>query len=123
MAEPMFELGSGLRDARLRRGLELDAVEEATRISRRYLRAIEEERFELLPGDAYARAFLRSYADFLGLDAKPFVDEYNARLAGRTDEPALVSQPLRPRRQRPFAASLRRWPLLVGVALATLVGV
>lgn len=83
MAEAMFALGSGLRDARLRRGLELEEVEEETRISRRYLRALEEERFELLPGDAYAKAFLRSYADFLGLDAKAFVDEYTARLSER----------------------------------------
>ena len=71
----MVALGSDLRAARLRRGLELEEVAEQTRISRRYLRALEEERFELLPGDAYAKSFLRSYADYLGLDARMFADE------------------------------------------------
>ena len=50
-----------------------------TRIPRRYLHALEDERFELLPGSAYAKGFLRVYADYLGLDGQLFVDEYNAR--------------------------------------------
>src|SRR5207245_7588531 len=108
--QAMFMLGPALRDARLRRGLELEEVEEQTRISRRYLRALEEENFELLPGDAYATAFLRSYAAFLGLDPKHYVDEYNARLAETAHEPPLASQPMwSPGRRRPLAA-LRRWP-------------
>ena len=51
----MFQLGSSLREARLRRGLDLADVERATRIRSRYLAALEEERFDVLPGEAYAK--------------------------------------------------------------------
>jgi len=87
----MFALGASLEEARRRRGLDLEQVEEATHIHRRYLRALEEERFELLPGDAYAKGFLRAYAQFLGLDANRYRDEFSARIAGRAPEPALVA--------------------------------
>jgi len=104
----MFELGATLKDARLRRSLELEQVEEETRISRRYLRALEEERFDLLPGDAYARAFLRSYADFLGLDASHYVDEYESRFGQPAHEPAVAGRrPRPPRRRFPVLSPLR----------------
>jgi transcriptional regulator with XRE-family HTH domain len=92
------DIGHRLREARESRGLSLDDVECATKIRVRHLDALEAERFELLPGDAYVRGFLRSYADFLGLEGQPFVDEYTARFPNA--EPALelapspVAQPL-----------------------------
>ena len=61
MVGAMVALGASLEEER-RRGLDLEQVEQATYIGRRYLRALEEERFELLPGDAYAKGFLRAYA-------------------------------------------------------------
>ena len=97
----MFEIGSSLREARIRRGVELAQAETATRIRAKYLNALEEEQFESLPGDAYARAFLRGYAKFLGLDPELFVDEYNARFPV-VEEPGL-SRP-RPRRALPVVA-------------------
>src|SRR5713226_8028462 len=118
----MFELGVSLKEARLRGSLELEQVEEQTRISRRYLRALEDERFELLPGDAYAKAFLRSYADFLGLDAKLYVDEYTARFGPRAPEPAPASAPTRRRRPRPLRA-VRPWPLVVATAAVAVLAV
>jgi hypothetical protein len=66
----MFELGSSLHEARVRRGLELAQVAAETRIRTRYLQALEDERFELLPGSVYAKGFLRAYADYLGLEAR-----------------------------------------------------
>jgi cytoskeleton protein RodZ len=75
----VFQIGSSLRDARTRRGLELAQVERDTRIRPRYLQALEDEQFDLLPGEAYAKGFLRTYADFLGLEGERFVDEYNSR--------------------------------------------
>jgi cytoskeletal protein RodZ len=75
----LIEIGSTLRAARERQGLELGEVERSTRIRERYLAALEEERFELLPARAYAKGFLRVYADFLGLDGRLFVDEFNSR--------------------------------------------
>jgi hypothetical protein len=75
----VFEIGSSLREARLRKGLDFLEVERATKIRAKYLRALEQERFDLLPSQTYVRGFLRSYADFLGLDGRLFVDEYTSR--------------------------------------------
>jgi helix-turn-helix protein/uncharacterized protein DUF4115 len=77
----VLEIGSSLREARISHGVELAQVDADTHIRTRYLKALEDERFDLLPGDAYARGFLRTYADYLGLDAELFVDEYKARFA------------------------------------------
>jgi hypothetical protein len=96
----MFQLGSSLREARLRRGLDLADVERATRIRSRYLAALEEERFDVLPGEAYAKGFLRSYAEFLGLDGTLYLDEYNTRFASG-EEPSLAPPSRRVRRPSP----------------------
>lgn len=81
----MFEIGESLREARIKRGLSPADVQKAIRIRDRYLQALEEERWELLPGDVYVKGFLRSYADFLGLDANLYIDEYNSRFAHSED--------------------------------------
>lgn len=85
----VFEIGSSLREARTRRGLSPADVHKAIRIRERYLTALEEERWELLPGEAYGKGFLRTYADFLGLHGRLYVDEYNARVAQHDEEPLL----------------------------------
>jgi cytoskeletal protein RodZ len=87
----MFEIGGSLREARLKRNLTPADVQKAIRIRDRYLQALEEERWELLPGDAYVKGFLRAYADYLGLDGNLYVEEYNSRFA-RPDEPQLVPE-------------------------------
>ena len=87
----MFEIGGSLREARLKRNLTPADVQKAIRIRDRYLQALEEERWELLPGDAYVKGFLRTYADYLGLDGQLYVEEYNSRFA-RPDEPQLVPE-------------------------------
>ena len=75
----MFEIGNSLREARLRQGLEFPEIEQATKIRGKYLRALEEEQFEVLPAQTYVKGFLRSYADYLGLDGQLYVDEFNSR--------------------------------------------
>ena len=112
----MFEIGSSLREARTRRGLALSDVERATHIRSRYLSALEEDRFDTLPGPAYAKGFLRTYADFLGLEGQRFVDEYNSRFEP-SEEPAAIP-PVLVRGRRPFA---NRLSLAVSVA-AILIG-
>jgi cytoskeletal protein RodZ len=87
----MFEIGGSLREARLKRNLTPADVQKAIRIRDRYLQALEEERWELLPGDAYVKGFLRTYADYLGLDGNLYVEEYNSRFA-RPEEPQLVPE-------------------------------
>src|SRR5919197_5626866 len=109
----MFEIGSSLREARTRRGLALSDVERDTRIRTRYLTALEEERFDALPGPAYAKGFLRTYADYLGLDAQQFVDEYDSRAApAEFPQAALPVRVRRPRRW--LGARLVAIPLAVG---------
>jgi hypothetical protein len=75
----MFEIGNSLREARVRQGLDYPQVELATKIRAKYIRALEEEEFDVLPSGTYIKGFLRSYADFLGLDGQLYVDEYNSR--------------------------------------------
>ena len=82
----MFEIGNSLREARVRQQLELTEVEQATKIRGRYLRALEEESFDALPAQTYVKGFLRTYADYLGLDGQLYVDEFNSRF-GDGDEP------------------------------------
>lgn len=60
----------------MRSGLDISDVEDRTKIRAKYLRALENEEWALLPGTAYTKGFLRSYADLLGLDARLLVDEY-----------------------------------------------
>ena len=67
-------IGATLKDARRRRGMDLSEVEERTKIRVRYLRAIENEDWDILPGPAYPR-LLRAYAH-LGLDGEGLADEY-----------------------------------------------
>ena len=97
----MFEIGSSLRDARLRQGLDLADAERATKIRTRYLEALEHERFEILPAQTYVKRFLRSYAEFLGLDGQLYVDEYNSRYATvEEDNPTRTRRPSLAREHR-----------------------
>jgi hypothetical protein len=75
----VFEIGNSLREARVRQGLDYSQVELATKIRAKYIRALEEEHFEVLPSGTYIKGFMRSYAEFLGLDGQLYVDEYNSR--------------------------------------------
>ncbi len=75
----MFEIGHSLREARVRQGLDYPQVELATKIRAKYIRALEEEEFAVLPPGTYIKGFMRSYAEFLGLDGQLYVDEYNSR--------------------------------------------
>lgn len=95
----MFDIGASLREARTRRGLSLDDVTAGLRIRERYVTALEEERWELMPGEAYAKGFLRMYAEFLGLDGSLYVDEYNERVAAHQEE-ALRPDSLAPSKGR-----------------------
>jgi hypothetical protein len=81
----VFEIGNSLREARMRRKIEFAQAEQATKIRGKYLRALEEERFDQLPAQTYVKGFLRTYADYLGLDGQLYVDEYNSRFVAGED--------------------------------------
>lgn len=102
-------LGDSLAEARLVRGLELRHVERDTRIRARYLSALEQERFDALPGDAYGLVFVRTYAAYLGLDADVYAEEYRRR-RGRRREPVVPAPSAGPPRRS-------RAPIVVGAAV------
>src|SRR6266511_1513312 len=93
----VFEIGNSLREARLRQGLDFPEIEQGTKIRAKYLRALEDEQFEVLPAQTYVKGFLRSYAEYLGLDGQLYVDEYNSRFVVGEEEP-----------ETPFRAARRR---------------
>ena len=82
---PLDTVGQDLRTARLRRGDDLATVSRYLKIRKDHLEALEEDRIEALPGRTYAVGFIRSYADYLGLDAVQCVERFKAEIAGRTD--------------------------------------
>jgi cytoskeleton protein RodZ len=112
----VFEIGSSLRNARERRKLDLADVEQATHIRVKYLQALEDERFDVLPGDAYVKGFLRTYADHLGLDGQQFLAEYNARFPAAEAPDAAPLVRVRPRR-RLLDARLVVIPVAVAIGL------
>ena len=75
----MADIGSTLREARMRERIDITEVEAQTKIRAKYLRAIENEEWDLLPGPVYAKSFLRTYGDYLGLDSRMLVDEFRRR--------------------------------------------
>jgi hypothetical protein len=116
----MFDIGSSLREARLRQDLDFPELEERTKIRPKYLRALEDERFDILPAPTYVRGFLRSYAESLGLDGQPFVDEYNSRFTvGEDDAPLRARRVPPPRRDRGPRESRIAAVALVAIAVAT----
>jgi cytoskeleton protein RodZ len=110
------ELGKRLREAREGRGLSLVQVQAATRIRRTFLEALEEEHFDQLPGDVYARGFIRNYARFLGLDPEETLQAYKIAAGKpiRANTPQILSEPL----ARP--ASHVWLSVLAGVAIVLL---
>jgi cytoskeleton protein RodZ len=93
----VFEIGNSLREARLRQNLDFPQIEEGTKVRGKYIQALEAERFELLPGDTYVKGFLRTYAEYLGLDGQLYVDEYNSRFASIEEPLTPSTPPTRPR--------------------------
>jgi hypothetical protein len=100
----VFEIGNSLREARLRQQLDFPELEQQTKIRSKYLKALEDEKFEVLPAPTYVKGFLRNYADALGLEGQLYVDEYNSRFVTGEEE-----TPLRPRdyQRRPQALGPR----------------
>jgi cytoskeletal protein RodZ len=111
----VFEIGNSLHEARLRQGLDFPEIEQGTKIRGKYLRALEEEQFDLLPAQTYVKGFLRSYAEYLGLDGQLYVDEYNSRFVVGEEDPQS-----RPRRSAPPSRGVQ---VQSRVVLLTLLGI
>jgi cytoskeletal protein RodZ len=114
----MTQLGQMLRDARESKGISLAEAEEATRIRRKYLQALEEADYDVLPPSVYSRGFLRSYATYLGLDPKEALAAFQDGAQTHTElrEPQIISEPLVP-------GSSVNWEFVAGVLMLIAVGV
>jgi cytoskeletal protein RodZ len=115
----VFEIGSSLRQARQQRELSVADVERSTRIRAKYLAALEEDSFDVLPGPAYVRGFLRTYAEELGLDGNLLVDAYNELHAPAEDD----LPPIQPAGLRPPGASVARPTAILALGLVVFGGV
>jgi cytoskeleton protein RodZ len=120
----MASIGDTLREARMRQHLDISDVEARTKIRAKYLRALENEEFGMLPGPTFVKTFLRTYAEALGLDPHILVEAYRASHEPRDETEQL--QPLGPaaagrdrRRPRPPRGP---W-VAIGVAVAAIVAV
>ncbi len=82
----MADIGTTLREARIRARIDISEVEARTKIRAKYLRAIENEEWDLLPGPVYVKSFLRTYGDFLGVDTRLLVDEFKRRYERPADQ-------------------------------------
>lgn len=99
----MPDIGATLREARMRARVDLSEIEAQTKIRARYLRALENEEWDVLPGPTFARSFLRTYAEALGLDPKPLVEHFrrgNEHPGEHEPQQPLVSSARRPTRSR-----------------------
>src|SRR5579859_1162794 len=117
----MAEIGARLREARMRAKIDINEVEAATKIRAKYLRAIENEEWELLPGEVYAKSFLRTYGDYLGLDTRQLIDDFKRRYERPTDHELRPIAPLgRDRDRRPRGPLVPPWAA-VALVLAAVV--
>lgn len=108
MLDNAWRAGRKLSEARRQRGWSLDEVADRIRVRKEFLEALEEMNVKLLPGKAYALAFLRSYARELGIEEKAIVDQFQDECAlTRDDEakPAIRSPTSKPRQRPPWAAA------------------
>jgi cytoskeleton protein RodZ len=102
----MPEIGSTLREARMRARIDVSEIEATTKIRAKYLRALENEEWSLLPGPTFVKSFLRTYAQALDLDGKALVEEYRREYERPSEGPL---EPIVPgRRQGPPPGRSRR---------------
>jgi cytoskeleton protein RodZ len=115
----MPEIGDQLRETRMRNRIDITEVEAATKIRAKYLRALENEEWDLLPGPTFVKTFLRTYADYLGLDARNLVEEYRARYERPSaQELTPFGTSIGARRARPRRPILAPWmAVLAGIVV------
>ena len=109
----------------MRSHIDITEVEKATKIRAKYLRAMENEEWELLPGPVYVKSFLRTYSDYLGLDSRMLTDEFKHRY----ERPSAPDQrPMsslardRERRSQPPRRRLPPW-VPIAVVIAAVIGI
>jgi cytoskeleton protein RodZ len=119
----MPEIGATLREARMRARIDVSEIEATTKIRAKYLRALENEEWSLLPGPTFVKSFLRTYAQALGLDGKAMVEEYRLSQEHQGDGPGepIVPSGERRRSRGPSGGSSRGYTIAVVSILAVIV--
>src|SRR5919112_775824 len=119
----MPEIGETLRETRMRARIDITEVETATKIRAKYLRALENEEWDLLPGPTFVKTFLRTYAQYLELDDKLLVEEYKQRFERPNAQDLAPLAPLGGRRDRRPTRIGPSPGMIVGVLVIALVAV
>jgi cytoskeletal protein RodZ len=117
----MPEIGETLREARMRGRIDVSEIEAETKIRAKYLRALENEEWDLLPGPTFVKTFLRTYADALGLDGKALVEEYRKSAEPPSDPIEPIARPSRRVRGSPEGGPSRGYLALVAVVSVVIV--
>lgn len=122
----MTELATRLKEARTAKGYSLDDLQEMTKIQKRYLAGIEEGNYSMMPGPFYVRAFIKQYADAVGLDSDELLESYKQEVPSSTTEDVRQSITSSPSRSRSFSKSSSQlsdiFPMIV-VALFIIIGI
>src|SRR5215212_477888 len=120
-----LQIGEVLRSTRSRLGKDIYVVERETKIRTKYLQALENEEWDVLPGPTYVKGFLRTYAAYLGLDADALVDEYRRSIerSPAAEQPYMFSEPLLERRRRPVEPQRRSWGQVLSVVTVAVLAV
>jgi hypothetical protein len=113
-------IGEVLKRTRTRQKIDMRTVEEQTKVRTKYLRALENEEWDVLPGPAYAKGFLRTYASFLGLDGDALIDEYRRTVESSVGSEAhqVFAEPVLEHRLRPGEAPRNPWRPRIAVLAA-----
>lgn len=96
----LTELGDKLKQARREKGLSLDDLQQITKIQKRYLVAIEEGNYAVMPGKFYARAFIKQYAEAVGLDSATLFDEFESEVPETPQQEVVNNEPTRVQSKR-----------------------
>ncbi len=118
----MAEIGDTLREARMRARIDVSEIEAKTKIRAKYLRALENEEWDLLPGPTFVKSFLRTYATALELDGKALVEEYRLHFERSSEPPEpIVSSPQRVGARTQGQGPSRGYMALMGVVTVLIV--
>lgn len=120
----MSELGNRLRDARIEKGYTLNTLQQKTKIQKKYLQAIEDGQFQEMPGQFYVRAFVKQYADMVGLNGDQLLLDHQDELMEMAEEkPQVEETPLPSRLKQYHQGEKNQWELALNyLPMALLIG-
>lgn len=116
----MTELGTRLKDARTAKGYSLEDLQEMTKIQKRYLAGIEEGNYSMMPGPFYVRAFIKQYADAVGLNSEELLESYKQEVPTSSNEEVYQTMNSAPNRRKPISRSNSRFSEVLPMVVVAL---